>query len=51
MLDQAKRALTKKLLISYQADADLAANALSAYPAQRTDKHEDWSNRVARAST
>jgi len=50
-LDQAKRALNNRLVISHQADADVAANALAEYSTQRTDKHEDWSNKVARACT
>jgi len=49
LLDQAKRALTNKLVISHRADADLAANALSACPTKSTDKHQDWSNQVARS--
>jgi len=49
LLDQAKRALTRQLIISHRADADLAANALSVYPTKATDKHADWSDKVTHA--
>ena len=49
LLDQAKQAFTDKLVISHQADADLAANALSVHPTKATDKLADWSDKVARA--
>jgi acetolactate synthase-1/2/3 large subunit len=49
LLDQAKRALTNKLVISHLADADLAANAILTHPTKNSDKHADWSSKVAHA--
>jgi len=49
LLDQAKRAFTNKLVISHQADADLAANALSVCPTIATDERADWSEKVTHA--
>ncbi len=49
LLEQAKRALANQLVISHKADADAAAKALAQCPVTRTDKHEDWRNKVTRA--
>jgi len=46
VLEQAKRVLADKLLISHQADADEATKALLQYRAQPTDRHEDWRNEI-----
>jgi len=49
LLEQAKRALNDKLLISHQADADEATKALSRYRAQQSHRHEDWRNEITGA--
>jgi len=49
LLEQAKRALANQLVISHKADADAATKALAQCPVTRTDKHEDWRNKVTRA--
>lgn len=48
-LEQAKRALSDRLVTNHQADADLAAIALSQCSAHRADRHKDWRHEVSNA--
>lgn len=49
LLEQAKRALADKLVLSHQIDAIEAAKALSQHPFQSDGKHKVWFNQVIHA--